>query len=88
LARGDIGHQAKVPEAQEEAIMADETEGRPPQSGGENRGVDEDVVGPDDAGRRAADVTPPIGEDAEPGQTSSPAEPGEVGVPPDERLGE
>jgi hypothetical protein len=66
--------------------MVDETEDRPPQSGGENAGVDDDVTGPDDAGRRAADVTPPIGQDAEPGQTTSPAEPGDVGVPPDEEM--
>lgn len=57
--------------------MADETEQGPPQSGGENQGVDDDVAGPEDAGRRAADVTPPIGEDAEREQTSSPAPPGE-----------
>jgi hypothetical protein len=87
LGRPVIGHRSKVPEGQEKA-MADETEGRPPQSGSENRGVDEDVAGPEDAGRRAADVTPPIGEDAEPGQTSSPAPPDDVGVPPDEELGE
>lgn len=68
--------------------MVDETEDPPPQTGGENPGVDEDVAGVDDAGRRAADVTPPIGEDATPGQTTSPPEPGEVGVPPDEEMNE
>jgi hypothetical protein len=66
--------------------MADATEDRPDQSGGENRGVEDDVTGPVDAGRRAADVTPPIGQDAVPGQTSTPAEPGDVGVPPDEEM--
>jgi hypothetical protein len=66
--------------------MADESAGGPPQTGGENRGVEDDVTGPDDAGRRAANVTPPIGEDAVPGQTTSPAEPGDVGVPPDEEM--
>jgi hypothetical protein len=66
--------------------MVDETEGGPPRTGGENRGVDDDVTGLDDAGRRAAEVTPPVGDDAEQGQTTSPAEPGDVGVPPDEEM--
>jgi hypothetical protein len=66
--------------------MVDETEDRPDASGGENRGVEDDVTGPGDAGRRAANVTPPIGQDAVPGQTTSPAEPGDVGVPDDEEM--
>jgi hypothetical protein len=66
--------------------MVDESEDRPPQSGGENRGVEEDVAGRGDEGRRAANVTPPIGEDAVPGQTASPPEPGEVGKPPEEEI--
>jgi hypothetical protein len=66
--------------------MADSAEERPPRSGGENRGVDEDVAGTGDEGRRAANVTPPIADDAEAGQTASPAEPEDVGVPPDEEM--
>jgi hypothetical protein len=65
--------------------MTDETE-RPPHSGSENEGVDEDVASRGDEGRRAARVTPPIADDAEPGQTTSPSEPGDVGVPPDEEM--
>lgn len=58
----------------------------PPASGGENQGVDEDVAGRGDEGERAAQVTPPIGEDAEPGQTQAPAPPGDAGVPSDEEI--
>jgi hypothetical protein len=65
--------------------MIDETEG-PPHSGGEYEGAEEDVASRGDEGRRAAGVTPPIGDDAEAGQTSSPSEPGDVGVPPDEEM--
>jgi hypothetical protein len=57
----------------------------PERHGGENPGADQ-VTGPGDTGRRATDVTPPVGEDAEPGQTASPAEPGEVGIPPDDEM--
>jgi len=66
--------------------MADGTEERPRQTGGENRGVEEDVAGQGDEGRRAAQVTPPIGQDAEPGRTTSPPAEGEVGVPADEEM--
>jgi hypothetical protein len=67
--------------------MGDESEGRrPAESGEQNPGVQQDVTGPDDSGRRAADVTPPIGEDAEPGKTTSEPEAGDVGVPPDEEM--
>ena len=51
-------------------------------------GVDEQVEGTGDEGRRAADASPPIADDAEHGQTQAPAEPGDVGVPPDEELNE
>jgi hypothetical protein len=66
--------------------MAEETREQPPQSGGENRGVDDDVRGEGDEGARSAAATPPIGEDAQPGQTASPAPPDDVGVPPDEEM--
>ena len=49
-------------------------------------GVDEQVEGTDDEGRRAADASPPIADDAEKGQTQAPAEPDDVGVPPDEEM--
>jgi hypothetical protein len=54
----------------------------------ENPGVERDVASTGDEGRRAADASPPVGGDAEPGQTSSPAPPGDVGVPSDEELAE
>jgi hypothetical protein len=66
--------------------MVEGSEQEPPRTGGENAGVDEDVGSQGDEGRRTAQATPPIGEDAEPGQTTSPAPPGEVGVPSDEEL--
>jgi hypothetical protein len=62
------------------------TEKQPDRTGGENEGVDEDVSSRGDEGRRAAGVTPPIGEDAERGQTSAPAPEDDVGVPPDEEM--
>ena len=49
--------------------------------------VDEQVAGAGDEGRRAADVTPPIAEDAENEQTETPPEPGDVGVASDEEIG-
>jgi hypothetical protein len=56
------------------------------QSGGENRGVEEDVATRGDEGRRTAETTPPIGKDANPEQTTHPAPPDDVGVPPDEEI--
>jgi hypothetical protein len=50
--------------------------------------IDEQVAGEGDEGRRAADVTPPIADDAEKGQTETPPEPEEVGVPSDEEIAE
>jgi hypothetical protein len=61
-------------------------EERPDESGGEAPGVEQDVASRGDEGRRAQQVTPPIADDAEQGQTSSPAEEGDVGVPSDEEL--
>ena len=58
----------------------------PPATGGENPGVERDIASEGDEGRRAADVTPSIGDDAEAGQTASPAEPGDVGVPSHEEI--
>jgi hypothetical protein len=66
--------------------MAEGTEDRPPQAGDANPGVADDVTGRGDEGRRAADVTPPIGDDAEQGQTQAPSSPDDVGVPSDEEL--
>jgi hypothetical protein len=66
--------------------MAEETREEPPQSGGENRGVDEDVRGEGDEGPRSAAATPPIGDDTASGQTASPAPPDDAGVPPDEEM--
>jgi hypothetical protein len=64
------------------------SEDRPDSSGGGNEGVEQDVASTGDEGRRAADVTPPIGQDATPGQTTSPAPEGDVGVPSDEEIAE
>jgi len=50
--------------------------------------AEEAVRGRGDEGERAAQVTPPIGRDAEPGQTQTPAPPDDVGVPSDEALAE
>lgn len=61
-------------------------EERPDQHGGEAPGVEQDVAGRGDEGRRSEQVTPPVGDDAEAGQTTSPAEPGDVGVPPDDEM--
>ena len=50
--------------------------------------IDDQVAGAGDEGRRAANVTPPIADDAKKGQTETPAEPEDVGVPSDEQIGE
>jgi hypothetical protein len=50
--------------------------------------VDEQVAGAGDEGRRTADTTPPVGDDAKHGETETPPEPRDVGVPPDEEIGE
>ena len=59
---------------------------RPDDSGGENRGVEDDVRSSGDEGARNAEVTPPIGNDAVAGQTQAPAPPDDVGVPSDDEL--
>jgi hypothetical protein len=48
--------------------------------------IDDQVEGTEDEGRRAADVAPPIADDAKKGQTETPAEPGDVGVPTGEQI--
>ena len=48
--------------------------------------IDDQVGGTEDEGRRAADASPPIADDANKEQTVTPSEPGEVGVPPDDEL--
>jgi hypothetical protein len=58
----------------------------PPASGGENRGVDEDVRSSGGEGARNAEVTPPIADDAAKGQTQAPAPADDVGVPSDEEI--
>jgi hypothetical protein len=58
----------------------------PPASGGENRGAEEDVASQGGEGARSAAVTPPIGDDAEQGQTQAPAPRDDVGVPSDEQI--
>jgi hypothetical protein len=58
----------------------------PGESGERATGIDEQVAGTGDEGERASDVSPPIADDAEQGQTQAPAEPGDVGVPPDEEM--
>ena len=39
-----------------------------------------------DEGSRPAQATPPIGDDAESGQTQAPAPDDETGIPPDEEM--
>jgi hypothetical protein len=58
----------------------------PPATGGANRGAEEDVRSRGDEGQRSSQVTPPIADDAEHGQTQTPAPPDDVGVPPDEEI--
>jgi hypothetical protein len=62
------------------------TEERPPQPGGRAPGVDEQVEGQVADGRRNAEATPPIADDAVKGQTRTHAPPDDVGVPPDEEM--
>jgi hypothetical protein len=64
----------------------DETTPQSPESGDPNAAVDEQVEGTGDEGRRAAGASPPIADDAVPGQTQTPASPDDVGVPPDEEM--
>jgi hypothetical protein len=68
--------------------MSDKTEQHrePDESGGENRGVEEDVKSTGDEGARTAQTTPPIADEAVHGQTQSPSPPDDVGVPSDEEI--
>jgi hypothetical protein len=61
-------------------------ENDPPASGGENRGVDDDVASEGDEGARSAQTTPPIADDARHWQTQAPAPADDVGVPSDEEI--
>ena len=63
--------------------MSAEREERP-----RNEGAEQDARSEGDEGRRAADASPPIADDARDEQTHSPAPPGDVGVPPDEEIAE
>jgi hypothetical protein len=56
------------------------------ESGGQNRGVGEDVRSSGDEGARNAQAAPPIADDAVHGQTQAPAPPEDVGVPSDEEI--
>jgi hypothetical protein len=58
----------------------------PPASGGGNRGVEEDVASEGGEGARNARSTPAIADDAQQGQTQSPASADDVGVPPDDEI--
>jgi hypothetical protein len=58
----------------------------PPATGGENPGVEDDVASRGDEGARSAQVTPPIADDADRGQTQAPAPEGDVGAPSDEQI--
>ena len=62
-------------------------EERPDQHCGAAPGAEEDVAGRGDEDRRSEQVTPPIADDTD-NRTTSPAEPGDVGVPPDDELAE
>lgn len=62
------------------------SEGQPPQTGGENRGIDEDVEGRPAERRDHRRGAPDIGDDAEHGQTAVPAAEDDVGVPPDDEM--
>jgi hypothetical protein len=68
--------------------MSDRTEQQrePDGSGGENRGVEEDVRSTGDEGARSAQTTPPIADDAAHGQTQAPAPSDDVGVPSAEEI--
>jgi hypothetical protein len=61
---------------------------RPQQERTENAAAEEQIAGRGEEGSRAAEVTPPIGQDAQSGQTLAPAPAEDVGVSSDEELGE
>lgn len=62
--------------------MAEEPETK----GVENKGVEEDTAAEGGEGRRSAAATPPVGDDAVPGQTAVPAADDDVGVPSDDEM--
>jgi hypothetical protein len=66
--------------------MSEQHEHGPDESGGENRGVREDVRSSGGEGERNARATPPIADDAAHRQTQSPAPADDVGVPSDEEI--
>jgi hypothetical protein len=66
--------------------MAEETEQRSPESGEGNTGVEQDVQSQGGEGERNVETAPAIGQDAEAGQTTTPAPEDEVGVSSDEEL--
>jgi hypothetical protein len=66
--------------------MSEQEHHAPDDSGGENRGVDEDVRSSGDEGERTAQTTPRIGDDAVHGHTQAPAPNDDVGVPSDEEI--
>jgi hypothetical protein len=65
--------------------MTERSQDLPPHSGGENEGAEDDVAGTGE-GRRNVEATPPVGQDAVPGQTAAPAPEDDVGVPSDEEI--
>jgi deazaflavin-dependent oxidoreductase (nitroreductase family) len=77
-----------TPSVDEGDVMSDwnEQQHEPPVTGGENRGVEEDVGSSGDEGARTAETTPPIADDAVHGQTQAPPPPDDVGVPSDEEI--
>jgi hypothetical protein len=58
----------------------------PDRSGGDNRGVEEDVRSTGNEGARNAQAAPHVTDDAVHGQTQVPAPPEDVGVPSDEEI--
>ena len=65
----------------------DKEQGRPPETG-EKAETDKDATGVGGEGARNAEATPKLAESGNPGQTSHPAPADDVGVPPDEELGQ
>jgi hypothetical protein len=65
----------------------EEKPGRPPESGNADE-LDQDAAGAGGEGTRNTEVTPKLAPSGSPGQTSHPAPADDVGVPPDEELGE
>jgi hypothetical protein len=78
---GTRGAHLETPEEDDMSERAQETEERPA-----NEGVEQHTRGPGGEGARNAQTSPPITQDAQPGQTSHPAPDDDVGVPSDEEL--